>query len=288
MAAVLIPLGLAVLMLAVGLETRLDAFRALARAPAAVALGLLAQLIGLPLLAALLAESFALPTPHAVGLVLLAAAPGGVTANFVTLMARGDVALAVTLTVATSLAAPLTVPFWVGFAFDRFADETVAVVLPFAPTLGAVFATTVLPLLIGVVLADRRPAVATRAKPWTRRISTVVFVVVVGAAVAAQGSALVRDGLTVGPATLALDLAALAVVIGLCGLLGVSSARRAALIQTTGLRNVAVALTVAVTLLGRPDVAVAATVYVAVMNAVALLHVAWRRAHLSEVKDDAV
>ncbi|NLH82634.1 MAG: hypothetical protein GX458_17575 [Phyllobacteriaceae bacterium] len=288
MAAVLIPLGLAVLMRAVGLETRLDAFRALAGAPAAVALGLLAQLVGLPLLAALLAESFALPTPHAVGLVLLAAAPGGVTANFVTLMARGDVALAVTLTVVTSLAAPLTVPFWVGFAFDRFADENVAVVLPFAPTLGAVFATTVLPLLIGVVLADRRPAFAARSRPWTRRISTVVFVVVVAAAVAAQGSALVHDGLTVGPATLALDLAALAVVIGLSGLLGVSSARRAALIQTTGLRNVAVALTVAVTLLGRPDVAVAATVYVAVMNAVALLHVAWRRAHLSEVKDDAV
>ncbi len=285
MAAVLIPLGLAVLMLAVGLETRFDAFRALARAPAAVALGLLVQLVGLPLLAALLAEIFALPTPHAVGLVLLAAAPGGVTANFVTLMARGDVALAVTLTIATSLLAPLTVPFWVGIAFDRFADESVNVSLPFVPTLGAVFAATVLPLVVGLALAHRRPDFAARAKPWTRRISTVVFVVVVGAAVAAQGSALLRDGLTVGPATLALDLAALAVVIGLCGLIDVSSDRRAALIQTTGLRNVAVALTVAVTLLGRPDVAVAATVYVAVMNAIALVHVAWRRAHLSEVKD---
>lgn len=285
MAAVLVPLGLAVLMFAVGLETRLDAFRALARAPAAVALGLLVQWAGLPLLAVGLAAIFALPPPHAVGLVLLAAAPVGVTANFVTLMARGDVALSVTLTIVTSVVAPLAVPFWVGLAFARFADERVTVSLPFLATFGAVFATTVLPLVVGLALAHRRPDLAGRAEPWTRRVSTVVFVVVVAVAVVAQGPALLRDGLAVGPAALALDLSALAATIGLSALLGVPSTRRAALIQTTGLRNVAVALTVAVSLLGRPEIAVAATVYVAVMNAVALLHVAHRRARLSEVKD---
>lgn len=287
MASVLIPLGLAVLMIAVGLETRLSDFRALARAPAAVGLGLLVQLFGLPLLAALLAEIFALPAPHAVGLVLLAAAPGGVTANFVTLMAKGDVALSVTLTVATSLAAPLAVPLWVGAAFARFADESVDVVMPFGPAIAAIFATTVLPLLFGVGLAHRRPAFAAAAKPWMRRVSTVVFLIIVAAAVAAQWDALKAGALAVGPAALAFDLVALAIVIVASVLLGLTWARTAALVQTTGLRNVAVALTVAVTLLGRPDVAVAATVYVAVMNAVALAHVAWTRARLSEVKADA-
>lgn len=286
MTALAIPLGLAILMIAVGLETRLRDFRALLRAPRAVALGLVVQLGLLPALAGLLAEILALPPVDAIGLVLLAAAPGGVTANFVTLMARGDVALSVTLTVATSLAAPLVVPIWVGAAFARFAETGVAIALPFGPAIAAIFATTVLPLLLGAAFAHRRPEAAARLRPIVRRLSTLVFLVVVGSAIAAQWSALSVSGLAVGPAALLWELTALAVVVGAGSGLGLAKPSVAALIHTTGLRNVAVALTVAVSILGRPDVAVAATVYVAVMNAVALAHVAWTRRRLAEVKDD--
>ncbi|MCE1237187.1 MAG: hypothetical protein LWW93_12625 [Hyphomicrobiales bacterium] len=285
MASLLIPLGLAILMAAVGLETRLEDFRALARARAAVALGLVTQWLVLPILAAIVAEIFALPAPLAVGLVLVAAAPGGVTANFVTLMAAGDVALSVSLTVATSLAAPLVAPLWIDLAFARFADETVAVAVPFGPTVGAIFLTTVLPLLAALALGRRRPDLADRARPHLRRLSTIVFAIIVTAAIAAQWTALAEHGLAVGPAALVYDLAAVALVAAAAAILGLARPRTAALVQTTGLRNVAVALTVAISLLGRPDVAVAATVYVFVMNAVALAHVAWTRRRLSEVKD---
>ncbi len=285
MAQSLIPLGLAILMAAVGLETRLEDFRALTRARAAVALGLLTQWVALPILAAIVAEIFALPAPLAVGLVLVAAAPGGVTANFVTLMAAGDVALSVTLTVVVSLAAPLVAPLWIDLAFARFADETVATTVPLGPTVGAIFVTTVLPLLAALAVGHRRPDLAARVRPHLRRLSTVVFAIIVAAAVAAQWSLLAEHGLAVGPAALAYDLAAVAFVAVAASILGIDRARLAALVQTTGLRNVAVALTVAITLLGRPDVAVAATVYVFVMNAVALAHVAWTRRRLSKVKD---
>lgn len=285
MASLLIPLGLAVLMFAVGLETRASDFRALAAAPRAVALGMAVQLLALPLLAGAVAILFALPAPLAVGLVLVAAAPGGVTANFATLMARGDVALSVTLTVATSLAAPISVPLWVGAAFVRFADESVAIALPFGPALGAIFATTVVPLMLGSLVAHRRPALVRRIAPWIRRVSTLVFLAIVTTAIAAQWSALALHGLTVGPAALAFVVASVALVIALSVMLGLGRACTTALVQTTGLRNVAVALTVAIALLGRPDVAVAATVHVLVMNAVVLTHVAWTRSRLSEIKD---
>ena len=108
---------------------------------------------------------------------------------------------------------------------------------------------------------------------------------IVTTAIAAQWPALLAHGATVGPAALVYDLAAVALVVAAAKGLGIGRARIAALIQTTGLRNVAVALTVAITLLGRPDVAVAATVYVLVMNAVALAHVAWTRRHLPKIKD---
>ena len=287
MAALLIPLGLVLLMFAVGLETELDAFRRLARAPGLVAAGFVAEVIGLPLLAVAMATVFALPPIHAVGLVLVAAAPAGVTSNFVTLMAKGDVALSVVLTVATSAAAPLTVPLAVSAAFALFADESVRVALPFGPTVGAVFGVTVVPLVAGIAIAHRFSAATTRVRPIARKVSTAVFAMIVAAAILAQGTRLLGDLLVVGPVALVFDLAGLAMLLGVGRIGGASVERVAALVLTGGLRNVAVALTIAVTLLARPEMAAAATVYVVVMNAVALGFVVFvcRRSRLSEVKD---
>ena len=284
MASLLIPLGLALLMLAVGLETRLAAFRALARVPGLVVAGMLAQVVGLPLLAAAVAFLFGLAPVHAVGLVLLAAAPGGVTANFVTLMARGDVALSVVLTVATSALAPLTVPLAVSIAFAVFADEAVRVSLPFVSTFAAVAVTTVLPLALGTAFAERFPALAERLRPHARRLSFVVFLAIVAAAIAAQWAVLLPALSSVGPAALVYDLLGLVAFAAVTRAFGGRRERAAALILSAGLRNVAVALTVAISVLGRPDLAVAATVYVFVMNAVALAVVAWNRRHLPEIK----
>ena len=273
----IIPLGLAFLMLCVGLETRIADFRALAQAPLGVAAGLVSQIVGLPLIAIGVAHLLGLPAAHAVGVVLVAAAPGGVTANFVTLMAAGDVALCVTVTVLGSLAAPLTVPIVVGLAFHLFAGDAVALSLPLGPTIGAVFVTTVAPLVVGIVAAERRAEVVARARPILRRASFVVFLVIVVTAIASQWSALVASWTVVGLADILLNLTAMAAAATLGRAVGVKAPGLVALSISGGLRNIALALTVAIGLLGRPDIAVAATVYVFVMNASALAMVALRR-----------
>jgi BASS family bile acid:Na+ symporter len=275
--SLIIPLGLAFLMLCVGLETRIADFRALAHAPLGVAAGLVSQIVGLPLIAIGVAHLLGLPAAHAVGVVLVAAAPGGVTANFVTLMAAGDVALCVTVTVLGSLAAPLTVPIVVGFAFHLFAGDTVALSLPLGPTIGAVFVTTVVPLIIGIAVAERRAEAVARARPILRRASFAVFLVIVVTAIASQWSALVASWKVVGLADILLNLTAMAVAAALGRAVGVKAPGLVALSISGGLRNIALALTVAIGILGRPDIAVAATVYVFVMNASALALVAARR-----------
>ncbi len=270
MSSVLIPLGLAFLMVGVGLETRIGDFATLVRTPRVIAAGLAAQIFGLPILALVVARGFDLPPVHALGLLLVAAAPGGVTANFVTLMARGDVAVGVTLTVVGSLLAPVTVPIVVGLGSARLGGEAVAPALPFVSTIAAVFVTTVVPLAVGLWLSERRSASADRVRPWMRRASGVVFLMIVTTAIVSQWAALTSSWRVVGAATLALNLAAM----GLCVAVGVAvGASRRGLVAsavTGGLRNIALALTVAIGLLGRPDLAVAATVYVFVMNATAL------------------
>ncbi|WP_333822236.1 bile acid:sodium symporter family protein [Pinisolibacter sp.] len=273
----IIPLGLAFLMLCVGLETRIADFRALAHAPLGVAAGLVSQIVGLPLIAIAVAHLLGLPAAHAVGVVLVAAAPGGVTANFVTLMAAGDVALCVTVTVLGSLAAPLTVPIVVGLAFHLFAGDSVALSLPLGPTIGAVFVTTVVPLVIGIAVAERHAEAVARARPILRRASFLVFLVIVVTAIASQWSALVTSWKVVGLADILLNLAAMAVAAALGKAVGVKAPGLVALSISGGLRNIALALTVAIGILGRPDIAVAATVHVFVMNASALALVAMRR-----------
>lgn len=271
MSTLVIPLGLAVLMLCVGLETRLADFAAVARAPRGVAVGLVTQIVGLPLLAAAIAHLFGLAPVHAVGLVLVAAAPGGVTANFVTLMARGDVALCVALTVLGSLSAPLTVPVVVGAAFAVFDGGRVALVLPLAATIGAVFVTTVVPMAIGLGLAEYRPASVGRVRPHLRRVSMVVFLAIVATAISSQWTALATVRGEVVLATLAFNLAAIGLAFAAGRLAGVPTAGLAALMISGSLRNIALALTVAIVLIGRPEMALAATVHVFVMNATALL-----------------
>jgi len=276
-ATLIIPLGLAVLMFCVGTETRVADFRALVQAPLGVAAGLAFQIVGLPLVAAAIATAAGLAPVHAVGLVLVAATPGGVTANFVTLMARGDVALAVTVTVLGSLAAPLTVPVVVGLAFAHFAGDGVRLALPFGPTVGAVFVTTVVPLAIGLGLAERRGVAVERWRPVLRRVSILVFLTIVATAIATQWAELAAAWRAVGLAVLALNLAAMAGGAFAGRLVGAASPGLVALSISGGLRNIALALTVALGLLGRPDVAVAATVYVFAMNATALALVALMR-----------
>lgn len=270
MSSVFIPLGLAFLMLCVGLETRIADFTALVRAPWVVAAGSAAQIVGLPVLAFFVARGFELPPVHALGLMLVAAAPGGVTANFVTLMARGDVAVAVTITVLGSLLAPVTVPIAVGLGSAGFGGEAVAPALPVASTVAAVFVTTVVPLGVGLWLTERRRAFADRVRPRMRKASGLVFLMIVTTAIVSQWAALTASWRVVGAATVALNLAAmgLCVVVGLA--VGASRRGLVASAITGGLRNIALALTVAIGLLGRPDLAVAATVYVFVMNATAL------------------
>ena len=267
-------------MLCVGLETRREDFRALARAPWGAAAGLVTQIVGLPLIAWAVAVATGLPPVHAVGLVLVAAAPGGVTANFVTLMARGDVALCVTLTVVGSLMAPLTVPLVVGLAFTIFAGDGVALSLPLGPTIGAVFVTTVVPLLAGIRIAEVWPERIEGARTVLRRASFLVFLTIVVTAVASQWTALVAAWAVVGLAALALNVAAMGLAAAFGRFVGVTRPGLAALVISGGLRNIALALTVAIGLLDRPDVAVAATVYVFAMNATALAFVAVARRRL--------
>ena len=146
---VLLPLALAIVMLGMGLGLMPADFRRVTRQPKAVAVGLICQMVLLPLLGVLLAVLIPMQPAIAVGLIILAACPGGPSSNLMTYLARGDVALSVTLTAMSSLLTVFTIPVIANLALQHFMGQQSAIALPVGSTMLQIFLITLLPIAIG-------------------------------------------------------------------------------------------------------------------------------------------
>lgn len=267
-----IPTGtLFAMMLALGMTLRLDDFRRLATAPVAIAIGLLGQLVWLPLVAFALAHLFPLSKTQAVGLVLIAACPGGVVSNVITRLARGDVALSISLTAASSIVCFVTVPVIVGLAMRSFGvAEQAAFSLTFADMASPLFSTTALPVLLGMALLRWWPALAARVQRPLLGVSTVVLMLLVvglgvGMAQSAGELALGQLFVQTTPAVVALIAITMGGGLFAARLAGLDGARTRTLALEIGLQNFNLALVVSMSLLGEQRYAGPALVYLPAM-----------------------
>ncbi|CAA7626612.1 bile acid:sodium symporter family protein [Magnetospirillum sp. UT-4] len=277
----LLPLGLAFIMFAMGLALTPADFRLVATRPRAVALGLACQMLLLPALAWGLVEVFAPPPAFAVGLIILAACPGGITSNLLTHLAGGATALAVSLTALTSVAGAVSVPLVVNLALMRFAGAEQMVDLPVARMTLGVFAVATLPLLLAMAVKARFPAAALRTEPIARHVATVLFALIVVGAFASQWATMTEHAGQVLPPALALNAAAMA--LAFLAARGARLERREgiAVVMETGLQNGALGIFVAATLLQDPAMMVPSITYALVMNATAVLFILAVRGRLT-------
>lgn len=276
-AQVLLPAGLAAIGGVVGLGLRPADFARLVSEPRAMLVGVAAQMLLLPLLAVAILAVAPLPGPFAVGLVVLAACPGGITSHLLTLLARGDVALAVSITAVTNTASTVTLPLVVTLATGRFLGASADIAIPVGPTMAGVFLVSALPLALGMLARARFPAGAARAEPALRRLAVTVFVAIVAHTFLGQTDAFAEHAAAVGPRVVALNVTAMAIAHTLARAAATGDARAVAITVECGLQNAAMAIFVATTLLGRPDIAVPAVLYALTMNLSALALVAARR-----------
>ena len=154
---VLLPVCVAGIMLVLGLSLTPDDFRRVVATPRGVGIGLGNLLVISPLLAFAIAELTGLAPELAVGLVLLGASPGGAMANMLTHLARGEVALSVTMTAVSSIMALVTVPLYLGLAIDHFGAD-LSDDFGMASIVARVFLITVVPLSIGMTVRHLRAA----------------------------------------------------------------------------------------------------------------------------------
>lgn len=256
--SVLLPGAIAVIMCSLGMELTRDDFRRVLTAPRGVAIGMLNLALISPLLALAMAELFELPPELAVGLVLLGASPGGMMANMLTHLARGDTALSVTMTAISSVGAMVTVPLFLGIAGDHFGATEVGDVGMLGIVL-RVFAITIVPVAIGMELRRSRPDWVARVHRRVRRVSLALFAVVVLGAIASENDTVRANLADVAGAALALNLAAMALSFSISKLARLGDRQATAIALELGIHNSALAIAVGASL--TDDLAIPAAVY---------------------------
>lgn len=267
----LLPFGLALIMAQVGLTLTGADFARLAAQPRAVLAGLAAQMLALPMLAFALIAVWPLPPELALGVVLIAAAPGGATSNLLTLLAGGDVALAVTITAISTIASAATLPALAELAGFVTQQGLASFSMPTGMMARSMLIGVVAPLLFGMTVRRFAPRPAQQIEPRLRRVSIAIFAAIVVYTFVSNADAFRAHGLSLGPAMLLLNLVAMSAAVALATALRLKREQAIAVSFETGLQNAAVAIVVAVSVLGRPELATPAVIYAFCMNIGALL-----------------
>ena len=261
---VLMPVALGVIMLGLGLSLTIEDFRRVVSYPRAAFIGLFSQIVLLPAVAFGLAMAFGLPPELAVGLVLLAASPGGATANLFSHLAKGDVALNITLTAINSLLAVVTMPLFVELALRTFMEQDKRLPLQTDKAI-QVLVIILVPVAIGMAIRSKKEAFAQRLERPVKGLSAGFLALVILAAVLKERANLVEYFQQVGLAALSFNLISLAVGYLLPQLLAVPRRQAIAVGMEIGVHNGTLAIAVATTVLGSTAIAIPAAIYSLIM-----------------------
>ena len=268
--SVLLPVALAVVMFGLGLSLTTADFIRVRNHPAAVLIALACQLILLPVICFGLVLLFDLPPLLAVGMMLLAASPGGTTANLFSHVFRGDVALNITLTAVNSVLAVATLPLVTNFAISHFAQKSDTVDLQFDKVV-QVFAIVLIPVVLGMLVRRKSPTFADRMDRPVRIFSVVVLASVIVATVISERENLTDYLAATGLITLVFCVISLSLGYFAPRLFGVGHRQATASAFEIGVHNSTLAITIAISVLASTDIAVPAAVYGVVMFPVAAL-----------------
>ncbi|WP_271784686.1 bile acid:sodium symporter family protein [Aquimarina algiphila] len=253
--------SLIIIMLGMGLSLVVDDFKRIFTYPKAIAVGLTNQIILLPILGFALASLFPLQPEVAIGIMILAACPGGPTSNLISHLAKGDIALSVTLTAISSFVTILTIPFIINFALLHFLDEGQMIKLDIINTIIQILVITIIPVSIGMIIRKYNEGFALRmAKPVRIASGVVLALVIVGITIKEKDNFVSYFDQA---GTVALSLNVLTMVVGYYSarLFKITNKSAISISIESGIQNGTLAITIAIVLLENTSFAIAPAVY---------------------------
>lgn len=278
---VLLPLCLALIMLVMGTGLSLQSFLPVLHKPKAVLIGIVAQLILLPMIVWVLILALHLPPVIAAALVLIACAPGGATSNLFSKLADGDLPLSIALTAVISLLSPLWMP-WAAQTQLGWLGYDVAFKLSYAQVVLQLLLVTALPLVLGMGLRKLYPSWVQTNEQRLKQVSIGLLMLMILVLIVVNAHVLPSVfGLSALMVVLLATLA-LALGYGLAKLLGLSQAQSRTLSFETGVQNAGMAIMIAFSFLQAPELGMVALLYGILMNIPAFITLwAFKRGSLS-------
>ncbi|MGX5698339.1 bile acid:sodium symporter family protein [Acinetobacter kookii] len=257
---ILLPSALAIIMVGLGLELTPKDFARVTKHPKAVLIALFCQLVLLVGIAFVLCKVLALPPLLAVGLMLLAASPGGSTANLFSYLFKGDLALNITLTAINSVIAAITLPFIVNFSIVHFMQDAQQIHLQFGKTV-QVFAIIIVPVSIGMLIRHYAPHFTEKLNKPLRIFAVLFLTSIIIGAIVNERQNITEYLAQVGIATALFCMFSLCIGYFVPRLFGINSAQARACAFEIGIHNSTLAMTIALTVMANSTAAMPAAVY---------------------------
>lgn len=277
----LLPMAIAIIMVGLGLSLTPTDFKRIIQYPKAMIIGLVTQMLILPLICLLIAQYFELSPVLAVGLMLLAAAPGGPSANLYSHMAGGDVALNVSLTALNSILSIFSIAWIVNFSLAYFMKAEAYVPMQFQKVL-EVCAMIITPICIGMWVRHRFPDFALRMDRPVKLVSGLFLALLIILAGLKEIDHLMEDIQTVGAAALSFNLACLLVGYFLPRLFQLPPKQAVAISMEVGIHNGSLAIYIALSILNQGEMTIPAVVYSLIMFITAAIFAFWSQKKLTE------
>jgi len=257
----ILPLSLFIIMFGMGLATKVADFTRVFKEPKAVSIGIVCQMLVLPLLACVVILIFGLTAELAVGVIILALCPGGVTSNMLSYLSRGDVALSISLTALVSIITPFTIPIVTSVAMVYFMEESTQFSIPLLKTIVQLMVITVLPVALGMLVHKKFPVFSNKAQKPVKVFSIVFLFLIIAALMAKNWSDMSGFFVQTGFASLTLNVLSIVVGFLIAKFMRLEKAQAISISIEVGIQNGTLALVVAGTLIGNAIMTIPAVTY---------------------------
>lgn len=260
---IFLPLSIAVIMIGMGLSLTLNDFKRISVYPKAIFVGLLSQLVLLPLLAFGLMSVWEIKPEFAVGIMLLSAIPGGPSSNLIAFLGKCDSALSVSLTAISSLVTIVTIPFIVNIAMEKFMGQGQFVKLPIGQTMLQILIITIIPISLGMLLNKRYPNAAKKMERPVKIASAVFMTIVILGAVLKDRENLIPAVMETGGPALTLNILTMLMGFAVGKAAGLGFKQASTISIESGIQNgtLAIAIATSATLLNNPAIAIVPALY---------------------------
>ena len=262
---VVIPICLFLIMMGMGLTLITNDFKRVLKYPKAVGIGLTNQLILLPIIGFAIANIMPLRPEYAVGVMLLVLCPGGTTSNLFTYLAKGDVALSVTMTAIASVITVFTIPIVLSFSLIYFMGSGSEFELPVVKTVLTLVVLTIVPISIGMLIKRYAPKVADRSQVYVSRFGVIFLTFLVLFLGYVQRDIIVDAFIATGPVSVLLNVSTMALGYYSSKWFGLNLAQRTSVTLEVGLQNSTLSIFMALTLLSNYDMSMMPAIYTLVM-----------------------